>query len=45
MISVCRYSWGFIPLDGLGYLEVTKVVVDPEKFVLPFSLWGFDSEN
>jgi hypothetical protein len=38
MISVCRYSWGFIPLDGLGCLKVTKVVVDLEKFVLPFPL-------
>jgi hypothetical protein len=24
---------------------VTKVVVDPEKFVLPSPLWGFDSGN
>jgi hypothetical protein len=40
-----RYSWGFIPLDGLGCPGVTKVVIDPEKFVLSSSLWGFDSGN
>jgi hypothetical protein len=33
--SLCvRYSWGFISLDGLGCLRVTKVVVDFRKFVL-----------
>jgi hypothetical protein len=40
-----RYAWGFVLLDGLGCPGVTKVVVDPRKFILPFSLWGFDSEN
>jgi hypothetical protein len=40
-----RYSWGFIPLDGLGCPGVTKVVVDPGKFVLSSCLWRFDSEN
>jgi hypothetical protein len=44
--SLCvRYSWGFIPLDGLGHPGITKVMVDPGKFVLPSPLWGFDSEN
>jgi hypothetical protein len=33
------------PLDGLGCPGVTKVVVDPGKFVLPSSLGGFDSGN
>jgi hypothetical protein len=36
---------GFVPLDGLGSPGVTKVVVDPRKFVLPSPLWGFDSGN
>jgi hypothetical protein len=40
-----HYSWGFIPLDGLDCPGVTKVVVDPKKFVLPSPLWGFDSGN
>jgi hypothetical protein len=40
-----RYSWRFVPLDMLGCLGVTKVVVDPRKFVLSSSLWGFDSRN
>jgi hypothetical protein len=40
-----RYSWGFVPLDEIGCLGVTKVVVAPEKFVLPSPLWRFDSEN
>jgi hypothetical protein len=40
-----HYSWQFVPLDGLGCPGVTKVVVDPEKFVLPSPLWEFDSEN
>jgi hypothetical protein len=40
-----HYSWGFVPLDGLGCARVTKVVVDLKKFVLPSPLWGFDSEN
>jgi hypothetical protein len=40
--SLCvRYSWGFILLYGLGCPGVTKVVVDPKKFVLPSPLWGF----
>jgi hypothetical protein len=43
--SCVHYSWGFIPLDGLGCLRVTKVVVDFRKFVLSSTLWGFDSEN
>jgi hypothetical protein len=44
--SLCiHYSWGFVPLGGLGYPGVTKVVVDLKKFVLPSSLWGFDSGN
>jgi hypothetical protein len=44
--SLCvRYSWGFVPLDGLGCPGITKVVVDPGKFVLPSPLWGFDSGN
>jgi hypothetical protein len=44
--SLCvRYSWGFVPLDRLGCPGVTKVVVDPGKFVLPSLLWGFDSGN
>jgi hypothetical protein len=38
-----RYSWGFVALDGLGCPEVTKVVIDPGKFVLPSPLWRFDS--
>jgi hypothetical protein len=38
-----RYSWGFVPLDGLGCPRVTKVVVDLRKFVFPSPLWGFDS--
>jgi hypothetical protein len=37
-----RYSWRFIPLDGLDCPGVTKVVADPGKFVLPSLLWGFD---
>jgi hypothetical protein len=40
-----RYSWGFVSLNGLGCPGVTKVVVDPGKFVLPSHLWGFDSGN
>jgi hypothetical protein len=40
-----RYSWEFVPLDGLGHLGITKVVVDPGKFVLPSPLWGFNSGN
>jgi hypothetical protein len=44
--SLCvHYSWGFVPLDGVGCLGVTKVVVDPRKFVLPSPLWVFDSGN
>jgi hypothetical protein len=43
--SCVHYSWGFIPLDWLGCPGVTKVVVDPGKFVLPSTLWGFDSGN
>jgi hypothetical protein len=44
--SLCvYYSWRFVPLDGLGCPGVTRVVVDPEKFVLPSPLWGFDSGN
>jgi hypothetical protein len=44
--SLCvRYSWRFVPLDGLGCPGVTKVVVDLKKFVLPSPLWGFDSES
>jgi hypothetical protein len=41
---VC-YSWWFVSLDGLSCLGVTKIVVDPRKFVLPSPLWGFDSGN
>jgi MoaA/NifB/PqqE/SkfB family radical SAM enzyme len=33
------------PLDGLDCPGVTKVVVDPRKFVLPSPLWRFDSGN
>jgi hypothetical protein len=40
-----HYSWRFVPLDGLGCPEITKVVIDPRKFVLPSPLWGFDSRN
>jgi hypothetical protein len=40
-----RYSWRFVPLDGLGCLGVTKVVVDLWKFVLSSPLCGFDSGN
>jgi hypothetical protein len=43
-LCVC-YSWGFIPLNGLGCPRVTKVVVDFKKFVLSSPLWEFDSEN
>jgi hypothetical protein len=44
--SLCvRYSWGFVLLDIFGCPEVTKVVVDIRKFVLPYHLWGFDSAN
>jgi hypothetical protein len=43
-LCVC-YSWRFVPLDGLGYPGVNKVVVDPEKFVLSSLLWAFDSGN
>jgi hypothetical protein len=43
-LCVC-YSWGFVPLDGLGCPGVTKVVVDPKKSELPSPLWGFDSGN
>jgi hypothetical protein len=43
--SCIRYSWGFVPLYGLGYPGVTKVIVDLEKFVLPSPLWGFNSGN
>jgi hypothetical protein len=28
-----------------GCLGVTKVMVNIEKFVLPSTTWGFDSEN
>jgi hypothetical protein len=38
-----RYSWGFVSLDGLGCPGVTKVVVDPKKFILPSPLWGFNN--
>jgi hypothetical protein len=40
-----RYSWGFVPLDGLGCPGVTKVVVDPGMFVLSSPLWGFGSRS
>jgi hypothetical protein len=40
-----RYSWEFVPLDGLGCPRVTKIVVDFRKFILPSPLWGFDSGN
>jgi hypothetical protein len=40
-----HYSCGFVPIDGLGCLGVTKVGVDLRKFVLPSPLWGFDSGN
>jgi hypothetical protein len=40
-----RYSCRFVPLDELGYQGVTKIVVDPEKFILSSPLWGFDSGN
>jgi hypothetical protein len=44
--SLCiRYSWGFVPLDGLDCPGVTKVVVNLRKFVLPSLLWRFDSGN
>jgi hypothetical protein len=43
-LCVC-YSWGFVLLDGLGCLGVTKVVIDSGKFVLPSPLWRFDSRN
>jgi hypothetical protein len=36
---------GDLSLDGLGCPEVTKVVVDPEKFVLPSPSWGLASEE
>jgi hypothetical protein len=35
----------FHPLDGLGCLVVTKVVLDLRKFVLPSTSWGFASEE
>jgi hypothetical protein len=44
-VAKIHYSWGFIPLDRLDCPGVTKVVVDPRKFVLPSLLWGFDSGN
>jgi hypothetical protein len=43
--SCLRYSWGFVPLDGLGCPIVTKVVLDFGKLVLPSPLWGFYSGN
>jgi hypothetical protein len=35
--------YGSLTPTELADPEVTKVVVDPEKFVLPSPLWGFDS--
>jgi hypothetical protein len=43
--SCVRYSWRFNPLDEPGCPGVTKVVVDPEKFILPSFLWWFNSKN
>jgi hypothetical protein len=40
-----RYSWRFVPINGLDCPGVTKVVGDSEKFVLPSPLWWFDSVN
>jgi hypothetical protein len=40
-----HYSWEFVLLDGLCCSGVTKVVVDPRKFILPSPLWRFDSVN
>jgi hypothetical protein len=40
-----HYSWGFVPLDGLDCPGVTKVMVDPRKFILSSPFWGFDSGN
>jgi hypothetical protein len=44
-ISMCSFFLGTCPLDGLGCMGVTKVVVDLRKFVLPTLSWGFDSGN
>jgi hypothetical protein len=40
-ISVRLLLLVICPLDRLGCLGVTKVVVDLGKFVLPSPLWGF----
>jgi hypothetical protein len=45
MIFVCLFLLGTCPLDRLGYLRVTKVVVNFRKFVFPSASWGFDSEK
>jgi hypothetical protein len=45
MIYVCSLFLEICHQDGLGCPEVTKVVVDLKKFVLPSPSWGFDSEE
>jgi hypothetical protein len=42
-IFVCSFLLETCPLDGLGGLGVTKVMVDLKKFVSPSPSWGFDS--
>jgi hypothetical protein len=42
---MCSLLLGFVPLDGLGCLGVTKVVVDPGEFVLPSPLWDLIVET
>jgi hypothetical protein len=45
MTFVCSLLLEICPLDGLGCLRVTKVVVDLRKFLLPYPLSGFTSEE